>query len=253
MEGVGQALGGADHGLAARVGADQRQDAVAGGPGTGNLVLLHPFAHVVVHVGGGAAQRDLAQGGEVAFLEVSVQGAAGVVGAVDAAFLQPGAQRRGGQVDQLHLVGGFQHVVGQGFGDADAGDAGHVVVEGFEVLDVQRGPHGQPGGDQLGHILPSLGMAGARGVGVGQLVHQQQAGAAGERGVQVELAQDLAAIGHLPQRQQRQVSELGLGFGAAMGLDHAAHHVDPFGPGGGGPGTASPTSCRRPGRHRGRS
>jgi len=187
MQRVGQALGMADDRFSRRFGADQRQHAVAGGPGAGHAGLAHPVPHVLIHVLRRLAQRDLAQCGEVALLEVALQRPAGGVGAVNAAAGKPRAQLGGRDVNQLNLVGTLQHAVGQGFGDAYAGDAGNVVIQAFQVLDVQRGPDMQAGIHQLLHILPPLVVAAARGVGMGQLVHQQQAGMAEQGGVQVKL------------------------------------------------------------------
>ena len=46
------------------------------------------------------------------------------------------------------------------------------------MLDVYRGPDVYAGSEQLVDILPALGVAQARGVGVGELIDQQQCGAA---------------------------------------------------------------------------
>ena len=121
MKRVREALGMAHDRLPGRLGADQRQHAVAGRPGAGHAGLAHPVAHVLIHVLRRLAQRDLTQGGEVAFLEVAVQRAAGGVGAVNAAAGEPGAQLGRRHVNQLDLVGALQYAVGKRFGDAHAG------------------------------------------------------------------------------------------------------------------------------------
>ena len=225
VERVGKTLGLADDGVRAGVGAEQGHDAFGAGPRAGDAAAAHPGLDVAVDMGGGAAEGDFAEGEQVAFLEEAVECALGGVGAVDAAVDQPLAQLGGGDVDQLDLVGEFEHVIGQGFGGADAGDAGNVVVEAFQVLDVERGPDGLAGLQQLGDILPALGVAAAGGVGVGEFVDQQQAGVGGQRGVEVELLEDLAAVFYLAAGQQLEVGDLRLGFGAAMGFDHAGQYI----------------------------
>ncbi len=159
-----------------------------------------------------------------------MQGAGGVVGAVDLALLEAGAQLGGGDVDQLDLVRHFEHSVGEGFGGADAGDAGDVVVEAFEVLDVEGGPEIDAGGDQFGDVLPALGVTEAGGVGVGELVDEQQGGAAGEGGIEVEVLEGLAAVGDALAGEDGESAELGLGFGAAVGFDEAGDDVFAGGP-----------------------
>ena len=72
---------------------------------------------------------------------------------------------------------------------------------------------------------PSFVVAAARRIGVGKLVHQQQAGPAREGGVLVEFLQHLAAIGDRLAGQQRQRADHGGGVRAAMGFDHADQHI----------------------------
>jgi hypothetical protein len=59
---------------------------------------------------------------------------------------------------------------------------------------------------------------------VRQLVHQDQGRLQRQRGVEVELGQLLAAVGHAARRQLRQAGQHGGGLGAAVGLDHADQH-----------------------------
>ena len=76
----------------------------------------------------------------------------------------------------------------------DAGDLGDDVVQAFDVLDVERRPDVDAGGEQLLDILPALRMPRAFGVGVGQLVDQDQLRLPRQRGVEIEFAQRHAAI-----------------------------------------------------------
>ena len=191
---VGQTLALADHGLGGGVGADEGEHPLRGRPGPGDAGAAHPVAHVGVDMGGRAAERDLAQCGEVALAEEAVERAGGVVGAVDLALLQAGPQLGRGDVDQFDLVGHLEHAVRQRLGRADAGDAGDVVVEALEVLDVERAPDVDAGGEQFGDVLPALGVAAAGGVGVREFVDEQQPGAARQGGVEVELLERLAAV-----------------------------------------------------------
>ena len=61
----------------------------------------------------------------------------------------PAAQRLRGHVDQLHLVGGPNDRVRHGLPLRHAGDLLHHVVEGFQVLHVDRGDDVDPGVEQF--------------------------------------------------------------------------------------------------------
>ena len=214
-------------------------------------------AHVVDHLRvdplGGDAHRQLAQRGEIALAEEVLHGAADLVAHIDLALAQPLDQVVGRQVDQLDLVGELQDLVRQGLADAHAGDALDDVVQALDVLDVERGEDVDPGGEQLRHVLMALDVAAALDVGVGELVDDRELRLAPEQRVEVHLGEDAAAIHQAPPRQHLEAVQQGLGLGAAVGLDHADHHVDAL---------ATPLlrrlrawrrSCRRPDRRRGRS
>ena len=64
---------------------------------------------------------------------------------------------------------------------------------------------------------------------MGQLVHQQQARAAKQGSVEVELLQGLPAIGNLDARQDGEVADLRLGFRPAVRLDDAGQYVAALG------------------------
>ena len=93
----------------------------------------------------------------------------------------------GRHVDQLDLVGGADHRVGDGLALDDAGDPLDDVVDRLEVLDVDGGDDVDAGVEQLLDVLPALLVPGARDVGVGQLVDQRDLGLPGEDGVDVHL------------------------------------------------------------------
>ena len=137
---VGEAAGVAHHRLGGRVGADQRQHPVAGRPRAGDGLRAHVAGDVGIHPLCDATQRHLAQRREIAFPEEPIHRALRHVGTIDVALLQPLAQLVGRQVDQLDLVGHFQHAVGQRLAHPHAGDARHRIVQAFQMLDVQRCP-----------------------------------------------------------------------------------------------------------------
>ena len=218
---VGQAAAVAHQGLAAGAALEADQDAFAGLPGAGDGVGLHMVAQLDVDALGGAAQREFAERGEIADGEVVGQRAFGGFGEVDAAFAEALQEVFGGDVDELDGVGAVDQAVGDGFADADAGDAGDDVVEAFEVLDVERGPDVDAGVEQLGDVHVALGVAAAGGVGVGEFVDEGEGGAAGEEGVEVHLLEGVAAVGDGAAGDGFEAFGEGGGFAAAVGFDDA--------------------------------
>ena len=79
---------------------------------------------------------------------------------LDFAVLQPVNQLVRRQVDELDL-GALEYAVGHRLADADAGKAGDDVVEAFDMLDIERRIDVDPGVEQFGDILPTLGVAAA--------------------------------------------------------------------------------------------
>jgi hypothetical protein len=102
---------------------------------------------------------------------------------------------------------------------------GDGVVERFDVLDVDRGHHVDPRVEQCEHVLEALGVPAPRRVRVGQFVDQGDGGPARQHGVQVHLLHLDAAVRHPAPGDDLQLADLGLGVGAAVGLDESDHHV----------------------------
>ena len=65
-------------------------------------------------------------------------GALGLAGDIDFAFVQALAQIIRRKVDQHHLVCGIEERIGHGLAHLNAGDAADHVVQAFEVLNVNR-------------------------------------------------------------------------------------------------------------------
>jgi hypothetical protein len=167
-------------------------------------VLLPVLAHVLVHVLGRSAQRQLAQREQVAPQEEVLGGAPGLVRQVHLALFEAPQELLRRDVHQLDGVRAVEHGVGHGLAHLHVRDLRHHVVEALHVLHVQGGEHVDAGVQQLLHVVPALRVAGARGVGVGQLVHQHHGGGPREDAVEVELLEQPAPIGHAAPGQQRE-------------------------------------------------
>lgn len=184
-------------------------------------VALQPFLHPV----GQPQQGDLAQCGEVADPEVVSEGGLDPVRRIDVAMDHAAAERLRWQVDQFDLVGPAGHLVGQGLPLRDARDLPHHVVEGLQVLDIERGDNIDADVQELLHVLPPLGVADSRNVGVGQLVDQCDLGAAGQDRVEIHLGEERTAVAQRTAGHRLQAVGHGRGRPTAMRLDEADDHI----------------------------
>ena len=110
----GDAGGPADQGVAFGAAGQRDDDALAGLPGGGDVVVGAVAVELFVDLAGQPEQGELPQRGQVADPEVVPQRGVDAVGRVDVAVGHPPAQRLGGDVDQLDLVGGADDLVRHG-------------------------------------------------------------------------------------------------------------------------------------------
>ncbi len=96
------------------------------------------------------------------------------------------------------------------------------------MLDVQRRPNVDPRLQQLLDVLPPLGMARARRIGVGVFVDQQEVGFAGQRRVEVELGARAAFVIELLPRQDFQLAQQRLGLAPPVRFDDPDNDVEAF-------------------------
>ncbi|MGY4247384.1 hypothetical protein ACVIIZ_008792 [Bradyrhizobium sp. USDA 4523] len=196
------------------------------GPGAGNRIGLHVIEQLLVDPLGGAAQRQLAQRGQIAGREVVFQRPLGLLGHVDLALLQPLDQIVGRQVDQLDRIGTIDHRVRHRLAHPHMGDLRDDVVEALDVLDVDRGIDVDAVRQQLLDVEIALGMPAARRVGMGEFVDQRELRPPRDQCIEVHLFERLVAIGQPLPRQHLETPEQRLGLDPAVGFDDADHDVD---------------------------
>ncbi len=153
----------------------------------------------------------------------------GGLGHVDFSFLKPLQEVVRREVDQFHLVGLFQDIVGKGFPHDDPRNLGHDVVQAFEVLDIEGGVNIDAQVQQFLNILPAFSVPRAGSVSMGQLVHQQEAGLALQGPVNIEFLQGGAPVFQFLGWEDFQPVQQGGRFLAAVGFQKAHHHVDALG------------------------
>ncbi len=229
IHGVGQPPPGARQRRRHRVGAHQHQDPLSRRPGPLHPRPAHGALKLLVDSLGRPAQGHLPQRREVLGLEEILGRQPRGLWHIDLALGQPLAKLVGGDVHQLDVVGAVEHLVGHCLALAHAGDLPDHVHQAFQVLDVQRGPDVDASGDQLGHVLPALGMAGTRHIGMGVFVHQQQPRPPRQGRVDVELHQGPTAVFDGLAGQHLQPAEHRLGLGAAVGLDDPHNNINALG------------------------
>ena len=193
-------------------------------------MLAHVREQLLVDPLGGAPQGQLAQRGQIAGREEMTNRALRLLRHIDLALIQPLDQVLGRKVDHFDVVGLIEHAVGHGLAHPDPGDPGDHVVEALDVLDVQRREYVDAGGDQLLDIEIALGVAGARGVGVGQLVDQHELRAPLQDRVEIHLGQKVALVLDLLPGNGFEAVEQRLGLAPAVRLDDADHDIDPLAP-----------------------
>ncbi|VVN05801.1 hypothetical protein PS662_03586 [Pseudomonas fluorescens] len=182
--------------------------------------LAITLGQIVIDLGRSGLHRQFTQGGEVGLGEECIDRRPGLLRHIDFAVAQTLEQFARWQVDQQQFVGFLQHPVRQGFADLHAGDPAHLIVETFEVLDVDRGEHVDAGGEQFLDVLPAFGVTAAGGVAVRQFIHQHQFRLGFDQAVEVHFFEHHATVFRAYQRLLRQAAEQCFGLGAAMGLDH---------------------------------
>ena len=150
--------------------------------------------------------------------------------AVDLAGVQSRQQVAWGQIDELDVLGLVENPVGYGFALAYARDARHDVVQAFQVLNIERGPDVDAGGQNLLDVLPPLRMAlfgkPIRDIRVGQLVDDQYGGVARQCRVEIELAARDASIFHLERRQLFETVHQAFRFEPAVRLHVSDDQID---------------------------
>ncbi len=237
--------------LALGAAGQRDDDPLAGLPLARDAVLGAVGLERLVDLVGEPQQRELAEGGEVAEPEVVRQRGVDALGRVDESAREAIAQRLRGEVDDLDLVGGAQHRVGDGLALRHPGDLQHHVAERLDVLGVHRRDHVDARGEQVLDILPALRMPRAGRIGVGELVDEGDLGLAGQHRVDVHLLEGHAAVRLGAARHDLEPADHRGRGRAAVRLDEGHDDVMAFVARGAGPPRAWCRSCRRRERRRG--
>ena len=196
-------------------------------PGGVDIVLGAVPLQSLVDLVGQPEQGELAQRGQVPGAEVVRERRVDLLRRVDVAVRHPAAQRLGGHVDQLNLVGGPDDRVGHRLPLRHAGDLLNHVVDRLQVLDVDGGDHVNAGVEQLGDVLPALLIPRAGHVRVRELIDQRDLRLAGEHRVGVHLFPLAAPVGQLLARDDIEPVDQRRRLRPCVRLGERDHHVRP--------------------------
>ncbi len=228
IELTGQPRGAADHMLGPRTRPDAGQQRRIGLPHRVDRFFDPVRLHVILDPVGGAAQRQFAQRDQIAFAEKILRRTLGLLRLIHLAGPEPRQQFIGRKIDQHHFIGFIEHGIGQGFRDADPGDAADHIVQAFQMLHIDRRIHIDAGVQQFVDILPALRMARTGRIRMREFIHQDQRRLQRQRRIQIEFLDNLVPILDLLERQHGQSVQQRGGLAAAMRLDNADQHRTSF-------------------------
>ena len=194
--------GATDQALAVARAGEGDEDALTRLPRLLDSVPATVFGEALVDAVGEPGERKLAQRGQVAGPEVVGERRVDPLGRVHVAAGEAVAQRGGGEIDQLKLVGATNDLVGNRFALLHGRDLLDDVIERLEVLDVQGRDDADPGLEQLLDVLPALLVARAGHVGVRELVDERDLRPPGEHGIDVRLLELPVPVAELSARDE---------------------------------------------------
>ena len=217
--------GAAHQRLGFRPAGDRDDHPFAGLPGVGDVLVGAVLGQCGIDLIGQPQQRKLPQRRQVAGPKVVVQRCVDAVTAEHIAVSDPAPQCFRGDVHQLDLVGRAHDLVGDALLLGDAGDMTDDIVQALQVLDVDGADDRDARIEELLDILPAMGVAAARGVGVGQLVDQDDLGPPRQHRLDVDFGVPGALVLDDDRRDHLDTGELLGGVAAAVRLDHRGHDI----------------------------
>ena len=140
-------------------------------------------------------------------------------------LLQTLAQFFRRNIHQLHLAGIVKYGIRDALTDAHMGDGCNYIMKALQMLHINGGIHVYACIQEFNHILIAFPVAAALGIGMGQLIHQDQVRPAYQGGIQIKLPQRDSLIFHGPGSQEFQPVKKGHGIRPVMGFNIPGHHI----------------------------
>ena len=124
---------------AARFHVHADHDGLGSGPCPNHGVVPSIHLHLLIDPFGGTAKRHLSQSEQISFAKEILQGLFRLLRHIDLAVLEPLQKVVRRQVDEFHVIGPLQDRIGNRLADFDAGNLRHLVVQTFQVLNIDGG------------------------------------------------------------------------------------------------------------------
>jgi hypothetical protein len=225
IEAPGHACGARDEVLTGRTAGNADGDAFAHAPVFADLLRVHVRFKAAIHLFGDLAQGEFAEGDEIAAAKEILEGLLDFLLAVNVTAAHAIDKRFGSEVHHHGLGSAERNPIGDGFADSDARDGADRGSDTFNVLDVERGNDVDLRGEKFLNVFIAFAVAAAGNVGVGEFVDEDDAGAAGEDGVNIHLFERSAFVIDFPAGDGFELGGEFLDTLAAVSFDDADDDV----------------------------
>ena len=132
----------------------------------------------VVHPVGHAAQGDFPKSSQLISCKKVLQSSLGLHSLVYLTLFHAFDQFFRFDIHKLYLICPVEHAVRDGLSYHDGCNAGHIVIEAFQMLNVHCGIHIDPMLQKLLNILIPFSVTAALNIGMSQFIYQDHLGTA---------------------------------------------------------------------------
>ena len=150
-------------------------------PRTDHGMVAAVHLHLLVDPLRRPTQGQFPQGNQISLAEEILERLLRLLRHVDLAVFEALKEVVGGKVDQLDIIGLFEHRVRHRFTHPNTGDLSHHIVQTLHVLHVDGRIDVDARLQEFHDVLPSFRMPRTNGIGMGQLIHQDELRMPGER------------------------------------------------------------------------
>ena len=196
-------------------------------PRTDHGMVAAVHLHLLVDPLRRPTQGQFPQGNQIPLAEEILERMLRLLRHVDLAVFEALEEVVGGKVDQLDIIGLFEHRVRHRFTHPNTGDLSHHIVQTLHVLHVDGRIDVDARLQEFHDVLPSLRVSRTLGIGVGQFVHQNELRTTGECRVKIEFPQCRSAMLDHAWRQNRQPFQQGFRFRTTVRFDPPDDDIHP--------------------------
>lgn len=196
--------------------------------GHGRGIVRLGFLPADFDLGDELPQRQLPHPFQIGRCEEIFEGGGDPLLRVDFSFFEPFPEVFRGQIHVHDLIGLGNDSVGEAFPDFHPDEFLDRVVQAFQMLDVQRRDHVNPGRENFLDVLVTFSISASRHVGMGQFVDQDHGWPPGKHGIQIHFFDLDAPVFTDDSRHGLQTFQKFGDLGAAVGFGETHHDIEPF-------------------------